>query len=360
MAASPSPRQRLDEWGRILPGIWRAVEAERSAYRQDSAIWPSYVFLPLERAGAATMAAIAAKGDPVPRGPAELSPAACTTQCLAAWRMTQGIYRIDPTLYEALIETPVTGDIPADVLLHLPEWCTYVETPGMAVPTRSGTKISVVGLWYWLDETPGHRTILCIGIDTGRRPPLIVQHVPLVGTIEAAISATLGEWEEAVRRGHAAHAPPPEYREAARAWLPAPISLALYLCGRAADISGSGDRPANPRPVSTRRGGMRIFPADGPRRWDVGVRLGAARLPRRPPQERGVHCARTYGARTGIPICSVRRRRQIPDSAGESFAGSRRSRSASRIMMIWCRLCALCAQQERLHHDTGCRPSLSR
>ena len=38
---------------------------------------------------------------------------ACATQGLAAWRMTQGIYRIDPTLYAALSETPIAGDIPA-------------------------------------------------------------------------------------------------------------------------------------------------------------------------------------------------------------------------------------------------------
>lgn len=134
----PSPRRRLQEWQRSLPEIWRAVEVERQAYKSDSADWPSVVYLPLERAGAATLAAIRASGDRGPLEPAQLSPAAVATQCLATWRMTQGIYRLDTTLYTALLETPVTGDIPGDVLLHLPEWCVYVETPGMTAPTEAG------------------------------------------------------------------------------------------------------------------------------------------------------------------------------------------------------------------------------
>ena len=48
---------------------------------------------------------------------------------LAAWRVTQGIYRFDPTTFDALWETPVTGDIPTEVLFHLPEWCVYIPTP---------------------------------------------------------------------------------------------------------------------------------------------------------------------------------------------------------------------------------------
>src|SRR5208337_4031741 len=48
---------------------------------------------------------------------------------LAAWRVTQGIYRFDPTTYDVLWKTPVTGDIPTEVLFHLPEWCVYIPAP---------------------------------------------------------------------------------------------------------------------------------------------------------------------------------------------------------------------------------------
>lgn len=274
--SDPSPRQRLQEWSRALPAIWRAADAARSRYREDMADWPPCVFLPLETAGEATLAAIDAKGDRRPSGPAELSPAAITTQGLAAWRMTQGIYRIDPTLYAALIDTPVTGDIPADVLLYMPEWCVYIETPGMTTPTIDGGSVAVSGLWYWLDAAAGRGMILCIGVDLGRRPPLTVQHVPLVGTIDAAIDATISEWSDAYSRGNAARLPPAGYTNAARAWLPPALSLILYLCSTSSNITGRSGRPGNPQPNSTRRHGHRLYAAEGPRQWDVGVRLGAA------------------------------------------------------------------------------------
>lgn len=48
---------------------------------------------------------------------------------LAAWRMTQSIYRFDPNVFAAVWETPIEGDLPVDMLYRLPEWCVYVETP---------------------------------------------------------------------------------------------------------------------------------------------------------------------------------------------------------------------------------------
>lgn len=55
------------------------------------------------------------------------------------------------------------------------------------------------------------------------------------------------------------------------------VSLLLYLCADP-DITrrGTPATPSNPQPVRTRRDGWRLFPADGPAEWDVGVRLGAA------------------------------------------------------------------------------------
>ena len=49
---------------------------------------------------------------------------------LAAWRTTQGIYVFDPDLQDAIWNTPVSGDIPSEVLFHLPEWCCFVSAPG--------------------------------------------------------------------------------------------------------------------------------------------------------------------------------------------------------------------------------------
>ena len=49
---------------------------------------------------------------------------------LAAWRTTQGIYVFDSDVRRDIWNTPVSGDIPSDVLFHLPEWCCFVSAPG--------------------------------------------------------------------------------------------------------------------------------------------------------------------------------------------------------------------------------------
>ena len=59
---------------------------------------------------------------------------------LASWRPTQGIYRFDADLLEAVWQTPLAspstssstsaGKLPTELLYHLPEWCPYIETPG--------------------------------------------------------------------------------------------------------------------------------------------------------------------------------------------------------------------------------------
>ena len=45
---------------------------------------------------------------------------------LAAWRATQGVYRFDPTIFDAVWDTPLTGELPTALLYRLPEWCCYV------------------------------------------------------------------------------------------------------------------------------------------------------------------------------------------------------------------------------------------
>ena len=59
----------------------------------------------------------------------EPSPTPWRSGALVARRVTQGIYRFDPTTFDALWKTPVAGDIPTEVLFHLPEWCVYIPTP---------------------------------------------------------------------------------------------------------------------------------------------------------------------------------------------------------------------------------------
>ena len=115
------PRQLLDRVSRHYPDAWKQVEAFR-ANRRELGNWPSWCFMPL---------ALAEKiiGEGSPALSLEQFKLVTFVGALAAWRSTQGIYRFDPSTFDALWKTPVTGDIPTDVLYCLPEWCVYIPTP---------------------------------------------------------------------------------------------------------------------------------------------------------------------------------------------------------------------------------------
>lgn len=192
---------------------------------------------------------------------------------LAAWRITQGIYRIDPALYGPLVETPIDGDIPADALLMLPEWCVYVETPGAV----SYGNIPVLGAFCSLEfdvKTGGRELRLLLDVNGASGPDLVPCIVHLGGSVEDGIQAaavTMIRNTGGVDVGQSL---------AARLWIdPARriISLLLYICSLN-DFSRRGNpgQPSNPEPKRTRRDGWKLFPASGPTEWVVGVRMGAA------------------------------------------------------------------------------------
>jgi hypothetical protein len=196
---------------------------------------------------------------------------------LAAWRMTQGIYRYDPALYAALVDTPIAGDIPAQVLQRMPEWCVYIATPDMAIATTSGDA-PLRGVYAWLDHARGADHDLLVLVCDAEGPRLTPTHIPLVGSLGEACEATLAEWRDAYARGNATQLPRKDWADQVQRTIPPILSLLLYLCSQSPDLTrrGKPDLPANPEPVRTRRTGWRLFAADGPREWDVGVRIGAA------------------------------------------------------------------------------------
>lgn len=265
-------RDHLLAIGRSVPGLWQMVDQLRAEH-QDK--WPEYTYLPLEAAGQIAAAVVAKSGEtPTPRGITNLASQIAT---LSAWRMTQGIYRFDPAVYAALTDTPLDGELPVDLLHRLPEWCIYLETPDQETATPSGTT-RVHGAYVWIDSPKdGGYDILTLLLDTERQ--LTPTHVPLVGTLDQSFDALLAEWQDAYDRGNATHLPPSDWSVHARQTIQPILSMVLYLCSQTVEISNRGrlDRqPGNPEPKRTRRHGWRLFAADGPTEWDVGVRMGAA------------------------------------------------------------------------------------
>jgi hypothetical protein len=116
-ADTPRPVQHLQAIARRYPGLWPLVDRIRAGRGRDLDDWPDWCFMPL--AGAHAI---------VSRHPQPAVADIGVIGALAAWRVTQGIYRFDPTTHEALASTPLET-LPVEALYRLPEWCVYLETP---------------------------------------------------------------------------------------------------------------------------------------------------------------------------------------------------------------------------------------
>jgi hypothetical protein len=253
-------------YGRLYPDAWKQVDEFR-AKRKELGNWPNWCFLPL----AGTYAIVSkAKTLQSPNQAHHMG----VLGALASWRVTQGIYRFDPTTFAALWKTPVTGDIPTEVLFHLPEWCVYIPTPDQ---TWQGALLN--GFFAHLEwNMNDRRTELRLLLDVTGAAGDQLEVIPLQlgkGGVAAGV--------EAMRREGARPFPVTMYTpdgviESLSSDVSPLVSLVLYLCSQAAEIQevGGGKRvPTRPKPQKTKKG-MRIFPPDHPSYWEVGHRLGAA------------------------------------------------------------------------------------
>ena len=115
------PIQLLNNISKKHPTAWSHINIFRNSKGNDLPDWPDWCFLPL-----AAWIAIASNGADVTLEHASI---AARLAALGTWRYTQGIYRFDNELYNALITTEINSDLPTEVLLRLKEWCVYIETP---------------------------------------------------------------------------------------------------------------------------------------------------------------------------------------------------------------------------------------
>lgn len=274
-------RMILDEF----PTLPQDVDHIRSQRGTTVPIWPAWCWLP--QAGASAI---------VTRG-ARFTDLDQTTQAtmvcaLANWRMGQGVYAFDETLFAALWETPLTGELPTELLYHLPEYCCYVPC---ARPRPFEDAMALQGFFVYLEwDFARQMAELCLlcDVDIPEDPGccLLAFSIPLDGgTLEQALAASqqhaltqldrasqLASPEELARVGRVVRDPTLPARHAAL--LTPLVSLTLYLCSTAAemrDTRGTAARPTKPVPVKTKRG-LRTFPASQPTTWEVGWRLGAA------------------------------------------------------------------------------------
>lgn len=290
------PREHLAAMGAKYPGAWRQVDYFREWRGRDGLPeWAEWCFLPMAAYYSIVSASVGHD-----RVPQHMGEEIGRLAAMGAWRTTQGIYRFDPALYVAIRDTPVDGALPCDVLYRLPEWAVYVETPDM-----EWMGIRLYGFFAHLeqDANDGRAELrLLLDIEGYLLPlPLHIGDWPLSEAISRYFSVASAN---AAAGGANLEPLSDQVTEKLSASLEPLISLLLYLCSKNAEIGDGSRRPGRPQPKKTKNG-WRLFPADKPAIWDVGVRIGAA-------LRRAYHAAETRQAQSdaagrAIPRAHVRR-----------------------------------------------------
>ena len=291
------PDMLVQQLDRLAPPIWKSMDDDRrNAYEWEKGIvlpsWACRTNLPIPLDSASPKDGFSL-GDVhrqapdrarqlVQKGLPMNSPVMLLTQERAAmfysWRATKLEFRFDPDFARAIMETPVEGEIPPELLLRLPAACIYVDIP-------LGEIDDWLGFYAFLDiPSKKAQPVLKIFSDVGRSWPRAVFTVPVSGgslsdfmehrgrEFQSQLAKTLAEGNQ-IKDPDAWLAAERNAREPESKNLGKILSLLLYLCSEEPDIPDNFEVPA----LQEKRVGplRRILPPKEIRCWPVGVRLGA-------------------------------------------------------------------------------------
>jgi hypothetical protein len=260
-----------------LPGLWQACEQVRKNYPQPPQCYLTDYFAIMAIAKSMRAAGHEQAFNTLVSH-VDAASAFMPIATIANWRMTQGIYCVDSALYPELISTPITNDLPIEVLLRLPEWCIYISTPGVFIHSvGSGRPVELRGCFVRIDvsDRPA-RAAQEFAPPRAKRAPydlvlaldipdasgqLLCASMQINGSVNYAIENLM-----TTRQATAFDT---------REFLNPIFNMLLYICAMG-DISGKSGQPGNPQPTKLGRGEAKLVPAKGPRIWDVGVQMGEA------------------------------------------------------------------------------------
>ena len=250
-----SPKARLLERAEAYPEVWKQADLLRSRRHPEGYDWHECCFLPL-----AGWQAIVQKQKPGVTD-AALAEEAEVLAAAGAWRVTQGIYRFERPVFDEVVRQGVSSGVSYEVLFQLPEWCVYVETPGLKAVGRELYGFFAHVEHDFNENYPELRLLL--DTDKGLRGACIpLARALLRDVIDQTVSAAKAN--SGLLALVSRRMPP----EADRTLLDALVALLLHLCSERADFGRDG-RPVKPKAVRTRKG-VRHFPPERVRIWPVG------------------------------------------------------------------------------------------
>ena len=285
-AAEPRPLTWLRAFGQKYPHAWKTLQEFRAMRGSKPELsWPNWVYVPV--AGAY---AVVSQGELLtPADPRTLD--VSRVAALGAWRMTKGIYRYDPVLFEELWASEYEGPITLEPLRQLPEWAVYIETPGIAI-WRGTAQLHGFFAFLEFDLNTHHNELYLVwDVDMENEGPALISTVLHLDHPTLEDSLRYGAEEgvlnveklspELRRTLEKAHGAPLEELNERSTELNLEVakhavSLLLYLIA-SGDVrpakSGQPEKPHRPQPIA-RKGKSKLVAAPGPRHWDVGVRFG--------------------------------------------------------------------------------------
>lgn len=269
------PKELLIKFGKKYDGLWQAMDASRGAFAKASSI-PKWSFTTqIISAGAfLNFCDPSFNFDGTKQVPPSLMTEAITSHFLYSWRATQGVYRVDPELFELLVDTDLCGSVPADVLEKMPEWCIYVESPNLQFKPASskGEQEEAFGFFALLD--PDRETG-----DPWLSIFILGKQAYEMATIKLIAGKSLSDCVkgtvEIIRERNPSHPISKNQEKNLGALIGPFLNILLFICSQASEIGDGVVRPILPTPKNTKRGN-RFFPPNEPNVWDVGVRLGAS------------------------------------------------------------------------------------
>ena len=195
---------------------------------------------------------------------------------LVAWRPTKGIFRFHPELYESLIETDIVGDVPSDVLMHLPGGAVFIETP-----VSENLPFQLHGFWAYLSRMGRQNELILVGLwrddkssrEAGIDPEwdVLLYQIPLGNHPISDLTEMM--FQRSAMEAGQDHALSDDVRVIQEHMVSSMVSLLLYLCSEQPDISNWTPK----QPVFKYLGNKRRWLASKEvHEWDVGLRLGAA------------------------------------------------------------------------------------
>ncbi len=269
----PTPQEILLATNRAHPELTGEVNGILSLQAQDATrLWPEWCFLPTSYWYAILEVELetgAYRGTRL-----NLMEELSRLSTIGTWRFSQGIYRFDASVLDAVKSTTLAGDIPVEVLERLPEWAVYVETPGMTF-----FEADTAGFFANLDvgnsgDLPTLQMLFNTSLD------LISVEMPLrKATLEECVKEYVATAQDVLpaKQAREVRAILSELSETDLAEALAPyLSLLLYLCSDEPEIDDDREPRHSPSRAQARKTkkGWKFFPPDRLRTWNVGTKLG--------------------------------------------------------------------------------------